>query len=408
MRSLLLGLAAAFAAGLFQACAQPSGDAALIAAAGRAPFVLLGESTHGTREYYLERARISEALIQGRGARAIAIEGDWSGAHRLNRYVRGLGADGSAEQALADFDAFPVWMWRNAEFRDFAERLRAWNLQRPPAERVGIYGLDVYDLFDAADAAVAALKAADPAAAGRAQAHYRCFARFRRSAERYSRSTRSGGRTCQAAAEGALAEVRSAAGRVDDPEARFALLRAAQTVVAGEEYFRVAQTTGYAWNARDRRMADAARDVARHVGGKVVIWAHNTHVGDARETSMRERGELSLGQLLREDGAFLVGFLTAGGEVTAAEAWDEPPRLHALRPAIEGSHEAALAAEGERIVRLTRPGSHAPRRLQRAVGVVYAPRSERQSHYIEARLERQFDAIVFLRRTSALTPLARR
>ena len=411
MRQRLL---AALAAALCAACtaiAQPAAPAAdhraIVEAAARSRYVLLGESTHGTHEYYLERARITEALIRDHDVRAVAIEGDWSGAERLNRYVRGEGSDAKAAQALSGFDEFPVWMWRNEAFRDFAERLRAINLQRPPQARVGVYGLDVYDMFDAADAVTAYLAGTDPVVAERVRRHYRCLARFRRSGERYARAIAQGARSCKAGAEAALGEVRALPPASSaEAEARFAILRAAATVVGGEEYFRVQVSTGYSWNARDRRMAEGARQVAAHVGGKAVIWAHNTHVGDARETSMRERGELSLGQLLRDDGgAFLVGFLTAGGHVLAADAWDRPPRVHVLKPALQGSHEAILAAQGERQVRIAPPSSHAPRRLQRAVGVVYAPRSERQSHYMEARLDRQFDAVVFIRETRALTPL---
>lgn len=392
--------------------APAADNAQLLRAASGARYVLLGESTHGTREYYVERARLTHELIAHHDARAVAIEGDWSGAERVNRYVRGLGPDRSAAEALSDFRAFPGWMWRNVEFRDFVEQLRTVNLARPVEQRIGVYGLDVYDLFDAGDAVVAYLDRVDPAAAARARVHLKCFARHGRSTDRYALAVRRGS-SCESAAEAVqaeLARVRTPA--PDQADVRFAVERAAATVVAGEEYFRVLQTTGYAWNARDRRMAAGARQIASHLSragqpAKVVIWAHNTHVGDASETSMRERGELSLGQLLRADGAFLVGFMTAGGKVLAAEEWDGPAKVRTLREPLAGSHEAELAGQAGdgRLVRILRGLPRAGRKLQRAVGVVYAPASEKVSHYITAHLERQFDAVVFLPRTSAVTPL---
>jgi erythromycin esterase-like protein len=386
-------------------------DGALLAATAGADFVLLGESTHGTREFYLERARITEALIAEHDLGAVAIEGDWSGAERVNRYVRGLGPDASAEQALSGFTDFPAWMWRNAEFRAFVERLRTINLARPPERRVGVYGLDVYDVFDAADATLAYLDRTDPQAAARAREQYRCFAPYRRSIERYSLAVRRG-TSCQAAAEAMLAEVHGVRDDSGDAEARFAAVRAASTVVGGEEYYRVQQTTGYSWNARDRRMAAAALAVRDHLArggrpGRVAVWAHNTHVGDARETSARNRGEINLGQLLREQARpFLVGFLTHEGRVMAAEAWGERPRVFSVPPAAAGSVEAELAAKGpSRQVVITGGADASRRRPQRAIGVVYARAVERTAHYVDAALEKQFDAVVFLRETSAVQPL---
>jgi erythromycin esterase-like protein len=422
------GLAAALSLGAFPACgpaaaapATPIAGSAedyrpLVQAARDATFVLLGESTHGTREFYLERSRITQQLVRELGVRAVAIEGDWSGARRVNDYVRGVGADRSAEAALADFDEFPVWMWRNAEFRDFVEDLRRSNLQRPVEDRVGVYSLDVYDFFDAADAVVTYLATEAPEAAGRARTHYQCFARYRRSSDRYAAATRSG-RDCRGAAEAVLAEVQNLPPPAADPaarEARFAVLRAATTVVGGEEYFRISQATGYSWNARDRRMAEAAGQISRHVGrdgrpGKVAIWAHNTHVGDARETSQRDQGELSLGQLLRQGGgAFLVGFLADEGQVMAADAWGQRPRVFTLGRVIPESHEARLRSEGPpAALRILSPDPAARRRPERAIGVIYSPRQERVGHYIEAVLERQFDAVIYLRRSAAVTPLGR-
>jgi erythromycin esterase-like protein len=230
--------------------------------------VLLGESTHGTHEYYRDRAQISERLVRELGFGAVAIEGNWSSTYRVNRYVRGLGTDQSATEALSGYRNFPQWMWRNSDFRDFVDRLRAWNLQQPVERRVGVYGMDVYDMFDAADAVIAYLGRADPAAAERARSHYRCFAAYRRSSHAYGEAARRANRSCQKAAEAVVAEVRRRP-RPADPiqaEEHFAALRSAASVVGGEAYFRTVYAGSLAWNVRDRQMAQNVDDIAEHVG----------------------------------------------------------------------------------------------------------------------------------------------
>jgi erythromycin esterase-like protein len=392
------------------------------AAAADARRVLLGESTHGTHEYYRERGRISERLIRERGFNAIAIEGDWSPTSRLNRYVRGLGTDRSAQEAMAGYTRFPKWMWGNVEFRDFVERLRELNLQRPENERVGLYGMDVYDLHEAAAAAVAYLSQVDPEAARRAESQYDCFDPYP-TPEAYGEATRRDV-SCREEAEAVLAEVRRVA-RPADPagaERHFAAVRSAASVVGAEEYFRTAYSGSMSWNVRDRRMARNVEEIAEHLQaltgrpGKVVIWSHNTHSGDARATSAVNRGELSLGQLMREqhgEAAFLLGFLSYSGTVMAAPEWGEEGRVYDMREALPGSWSALLHATGLPAFSLLIRGNGEMRRalagpmLERAIGVVYLPQSERQSHYFDARLAEQFDAAVFFDRSTAVTPLPR-
>jgi erythromycin esterase-like protein len=393
----------------------------IIRALSDARFVLLGESTHGTHEYYRERARISERLIRERGFNAVLIEGDWSPTYRVNQYVRGLGSDSSAEQALGGYTRFPRWMWGNTDFRDFVERVRAYNLTQPAERRVGIYGMDVYDIFDAADAVVAYLRGADPAAARRAERQYACFKPFHRDTADYGASTR-GGRSCKDEAAAVEAEVQRIARPTGaaEVEAHFAARRAAASVLAGEEYFRTAYTGSMAWNARDRRMAQNVEAAVEHLSslsgqpGKAVVWSHNSHTGDARATYAANRGELTLGQLMRErhgNSAFLLGFLTHGGTVMAAPEWDRPGRVYTVRPALADSDAGLfhtlgipnfsllLRRDAELKALLGEP------RLQRAIGVIYAPQSERQSHYFDARLSEQFDAVIYFDQTKAVTPI---
>lgn len=436
--ALLCLATAACAEAVGRAVAEPAGAAApalpagvpltggsgdydlLVSAIGEARFVLLGESTHGTSEFYRERARITERLVRDRGFLAVAIEGDWPDADRLSRYVRGLGADRTAAEALSDFERFPKWMWRNLEFEGFVERLRAYNMTRPPAQRVGVYGMDVQNLFEGMDPVVEWLGPHDPEAAARVRAHYRCLHGYRGDARLYGEATRRPGRSCERQAAAALAEVRRQP-RPSDPEAAeawFSAVRSAATVAAAEAYFRASYAGAYSWNVRDRSMAETVTDIAAHAQtlsgqhGKVVVWGHNTHAGDARSTDVARRGELNLGQLMREQHgarAFLVGFLTHSGTVMAAPEWDAPGRVYTLRPAIEESYAGLIHARGggDRLW-LTRDPAVAVAfrgpRLERAVGVIYQPDTERLSHYFQASLSEQFDAVVYIDRTRAVTP----
>ena len=414
-------------AGVIAAAARPIAGAptdydALVEATRDARFVLLGEATHGTHEFYRERARISMRLVREQGARAIVIEGDWPDTGRVNRYVRGIGNDRSAQEALSDFVDFPRWMWRNAEFRDFVEALRTHNASLQPAQRVGVYGMDIYNLFGAADAVVSYLDTVDRAAAQRARAHYSCFARYRPDPARYGEAARRPARSCQGQAASVLAEVR-ARPFPDDPvaaEALFSAVRSAAAAVGGEEYNRAAYAGALSWNVRDRHMAANVSEIADHSArlsgapAKVLVWAHNSHVGDARATDMPLRGELNLGQLLRErfgSAAYLLGFTTYQGTVVAADRWDGPHRVHSLSAASRNSYAGLFHDAGLQDALLLFPKGSAiaqaldSPRPKREVGVIYARASELQSHYMTTRLASQFDAVIHLDRTRALTPL---
>lgn len=411
-----------------QAAARPITNSdrdhdALMALAASARRILLGESTHDTSEFYRERGRITQRLIRESGVNAVTIEGDWTPTFRVNLYVRGLGDARSASEALGGYEArFPRWMWRNAEFRDFVEQLRAINLTRPAEQRVGVYGMDVYNLYDAADYVVSYLQPRDTAAAARVSQLFSCFAPYERSTENYGEAMARRTDTCRDEAEAAFAEVSRVPRPADPEQAEYHLgaVRGAASVVAAEEYFRLSYAGGNAWNTRDRRMAQTVEDVAAHAAslsgqpGKTVSWSHNTHSGNAAATSVAARGELNLGQLMREQhgqAALLVGFFSYSGTVFAAPEWGEEGRVFTMLPATAGSHADLFHRTGISAFSLPIRGDAALTSSfqtpmpQRAIGVVYLPQTEAQSHYLQARLAEQFDVAVFFDRSTAVTPL---
>ncbi|HEV2854398.1 MAG TPA: erythromycin esterase family protein [Thermoanaerobaculia bacterium] len=394
---------------------------------GDSRFVLLGDATHGTHEFYRERARITERLIREKGFDAVAIEGDWDDADLVNRYVRGLGNAANAEQALAGFRDFPGWMWGNTDVRDLVEWLRTHNAALPAGERVGFYGLDLYGVVDSADTVVSTLERLDPAAARRAGKRYGCFSRFRGDFPVYGQEAAAHpSRSCEKKAMEQLQEIRSwnathAAGA--DPARReelFSLLQHARVVRNGEAYYRVlAASSVSSWNLRDRHMAATLDELAGHLGkpgkpAKIVVWAHSSHLGDASGTQRADFGELNLGQLVRQrhrDDAVLVGFTTYTGTVAAASVWGERGQLKQVRPSLKGSYTALLheAGIGDSLLLIRGNGELAEAlgepRLERAIGVLYHPQEERRSHYLKTRLSQQFDAVIYFDETRAVERL---
>lgn len=402
----------------------------LMALVGDARIVLLGEASHGTHEFYRERARITKRLIREHGFTAIAIEGDWPDTHRVHRYVRGAGADRDAEEALRGFRRFPAWMWRNAEMLDLVGWLRTHDdgLDRG-ARRVGVHGLDLYSLGASMDAVIAYLEAHDPAAAARARKRYGCLAPYAAESAAYGRAVLLGtDEPCRREVLAQLVELRRAAGDllrgdgVAREDEQFFAEQNASVVANAEAYYRTMfGDRAASWNLRDRHMADTLDHLLAHLdrhGGRtrVVVWAHNSHLGDARATDVAARGELNLGQLLRERhgrDVVSVGFTTSTGTVTAASDWGGAPERKRVRPPLPESWEALLhatgipdlllcsLADGELGRALAEP------RLQRAIGVIYRPETERQSHWYGASLAHQFDALVHLDVTRAVEPLER-
>ena len=402
-------------------------DALLERIGGDARVVLLGEASHGTAEFYRERARITRRLVEERGFTVVAVEADWPDAHRVNRWVRGEGQEGSAIQSLDDFQRFPRWMWRNRVVLEFVEWLRERNDSVEPERRAGFYGLDLYSLFASIEAVLAYLDRVDPDAAHRARRRYACFDHFGEDTQAYGYSAEFGlTPSCEADAVAQLVELQRRAterGRHDagaDKAELFFAEQNARLVKNAEEYYR-AMFRGRAesWNVRDRHMAETLQalltpEARPKAPVRAVVWAHNSHLGDARATSMGDEGEWNLGQLVRErftpSEAFSVGFTTHVGTVTAADDWGAPAELMRVRPSLPGSFERAFHDVGMPAFYLSLRGTGAAqtlrgRRLERAIGVIYRPRTERLSHYFGADLPAQFDAVIHFDQTRAVEPL---
>ena len=409
-----------------------TGDAAdydpLLELIGDSRVALIGEASHGTHDFYHERIEITRRLILERGLTAIAVEADWPDAYRVNRYVRWEGEDHDADTALSGFRRFPTWMWRNAPVLDFVEWVRLHNADREPADQVGFYGIDLYSLFTSIEAVLSYLDKVDPEAARRARFRYGCFEHFGEDSQAYGYAASFDLRqSCEDDVVRQLVELQRRAGeyaRRDGhlgPDEFFAAEQNARLIKNAEEYYRsMFRGRVSSWNLRDRHMAETLEALIAHLErhgrrAKLAVWAHNSHLGDARATQMGRSGELNVGQLVRErfgHDCVLIGFTTNHGMVTAASDWDEPAEQKRVRPALPESYESLFHEVGiPRFLITLREGEvasalRAPR-LERAIGVIYRPETERVSHYFQARLADQFDAIIHIDETRALEPLER-
>ena len=393
-----------------------------------ATIVLIGEATHGTHEIYRYRADLTRALIERRGFGIVAVEADWPDAYRANRWVRGLGTDGSAEEALQDFTRFPRWMWRNQEVVRFLRWLKAANADRARDAQVGFYGLDLYSLHRSMAQVIKYLDRVDPPAARRARHGYACFDAFGEDVQSYGfAASLNLQRSCEDEAVAQLIELQRRAADYASRDGHiaaddyFVAEQNARVVRNAEVYYRAMFRGGVeSWNVRDRHMMatlDTLLNHATHLrrSAKAVVWAHNSHLGDARATSMGDMGELNLGQLAKEhygDACCAVGMTTHEGEVTATHEWDEPAALRIVQPSMRGSYERLFHDTG--VPAFVLPLAHpdvssalAAPRQERAIGVIYRPDTERTSHYFTAQLPRQFSAVVQVNRTHALEPLER-
>lgn len=387
---------------------------------GDARVVLLGEATHGTHEFYTARAKITRRLIEEHGFNIVAVEGDWPDIARIDDYVR-HGAP--RPRAGEPFTRFPTWMWRNEEVQLFADWLRRHNSALPESQRASMRGLDVYSLRESIHAVIAYLEPRDPSAAEEARRRYGCLTPWQDEPQHYGRAVQHGGLakcedTMVAQLNALLARRMDLIG--NDGEAYFDAEQNARIVRAAERYYRAMyRGAAESWNLRDRHMFDTLQALMAHQeDARAVIWAHNSHVGNASATSMGWQGEFNIGELVRNafgDRAVLVGFGTDRGTVAAASDWGAGMEVMQVRPAREDSWEGAFRSAGlsrtltdwrgggktELVLALSQP------LLERAIGVVYRPQTELASHYFEAVLADQFDAYVWFEQSRAVTPLGK-
>ena len=393
----------------------------LIERVGDARIVLIGEASHGTSEFYRFRSRLTAALIERKGFRFVGIEGDWPDAARIDHYVRHLRYPPSEWTAFA---RFPTWMWRNNETREFVDWLRIHNSNIADDERIAFHGLDLYSMYSSIREILRYLDDVDPETAAIARQRYGCLTPWQSDPATYGRAALTGSyRSCEHDVVGMLKEL--AARHWDyarhDGERFLDAVQNARLIANAERYYRTMYYgSRSSWNLRDTYMFETLQTLIEHYAphNKAIVWAHNSHVGDASATEMSSRGELNIGHLCRRaygDGVHIIGFGTDSGTVAAASEWDGPMQVMEVRPSAAASYERlfhdagqpgfALALQGaDRDLRteLSRP------RLERAIGVIYRPETELASHYFQAVLPQQFDEYVWIDVTRAVDPIKTR
>jgi erythromycin esterase-like protein len=396
----------------------------LLDVVGASRLVLIGGASHGSHELYDLRAALTRKLISQRRFAGVAVEGDWLDALRVDRYVRRQGDDETAYDALAAFERFPTWMWRNTEVAAFLEWLRRWNAHRDAEHRAGFYGLDLYSLHASIRAVLSLLDETDPAIAKAARERYSCFDHVSGAAERHEGQAPFGvASTCEHDVVAQLVEVQrrhaARSGRMPNGGGWFHAMQNTHVLKDAEAYYR-AMFSGrsVAWNLRDTHLADTLDLLADHLGepgrpASLVVWAHNSHAGDARATEMGGRSELSLGQLMRQrhpGEVALIGMTTHTGLVRCAHDWDEPAVSERVPPSLPGTwealfHDAGLSRFYVTAAALRRSVGDRGDRLHRTIGVMYRPEAEQRSHHYHTRLADQFDIVLHVDTTHAVTPL---
>lgn len=395
---------------------------AMIDRASHARIFCLGEASHGTHEFYAWRAAVTRRLIERHDIGWIAVEGDWPDCFRINQWVRGRTEQWrTARELLGEFERWPRWMWANSDVADFIDWLRTRNLAQPPELRIGFYGLDVYSLWESLEAVIDWLSVNAPDDLPTALTAWRCFEPYGQDPQTYAWATRLVPASCEPDVVRLLAGVRDRAGRAtagfDDEESRLNVLQNALVAADAEHYYRVmVRGDRESWNIRDTHMADTADRLMEHAGpdARGVIWAHNTHVGDARATTMGAEGLVNIGELLRERHGpaevLLLGFATHSGSVLAAPSWGSSETVYRLPAAKPTSHEHLLKQalpDPALLVFAEAAGTQwlSSRRGHRAVGVVYSPRQE-SGNDVPTVMGRRYDALVWIPASSALTPLS--
>ena len=389
---------------------------ALINDIGDRPVVMLGEASHGTHEYYTWRTAITKRLIEEKGFRFLAVEGDWPDCYKINRHIKHYcKKENSIKEVLHQFDRWPTWMWANWEVAALCEWLHEFNRHKTSGERVGFYGLDVYSLWDSMREMVTYLEKEDPAAARIARKAVSCFEPYEENEQLYARYSLTN--SCRDKVVALLKEIRCKVQFLNgEPEAGFNTEQNALIAVNAEKYYR--SMMGFdneSWNIRDRHMMETLTRLMRFhgSGAKAIVWEHNTHIGDARATNMKQAGMVNTGQLAREqfgeDNVYLVGFGSYCGSVVAAEEWGSEMREIEMPEARSGSIEDLLHRESTKD-RYLLFGEDKDKEFEksiphRAIGVVYNPENERYGNYVPTVMNKRYNAFIYLDETTALHPL---
>ncbi len=387
---------------------------------GDARIVMLGEASHGTSEYYTWRARITQKLIEEKDFNLVAVEGDWPDCYRLNRYVKNYPGSGvNAVEVLREFNRWPTWMWANWEMVALAEWMYQRNKGLPLQKRCGFYGLDVYSLWESMESIMQYLRKTDPGALEFAEEAFRCFEPYRKDeGSSYASAAQFVPELCQQEVVQLLKEIQRRLPLYNsDQENVFSAEQNAHIMVNAEKYYRAMIRGGaHSWNVRDRHMAETLDRLLKFHGedSKVIVWEHNTHIGDARATDMTDEGMYNIGELARlqhnDLGVVLVGFGSYEGTVIAGRNWGAPMQRMKMPPARKGSWEYLLhkAGSDDKLLMMddfmndTFMESHIG---HRAIGVVYNPEYEKYSNYVPSILPFRYDAFIYIDQTNALNPL---
>jgi erythromycin esterase-like protein len=389
----------------------------LLAAIGDAKYVLLGEASHGTSEFYTIRAELTKRLIKEKGFSVIAVEGDWPSCQSINRYIKNIGTETDVRGALESFNRWPTWMWANEEIIDLVEWLRNYNQQTRLKNKVGFYGLDVYSLWESMDEIINYLERTGNSGLAQARSAFSCFEPYNRNNESYAVSAGYLSENCIKEALSLLNTIQKNKWKYDDEEENSLNMEVnALVTVNAEEYYRtMVLSDSKSWNVRDIHMVEALNAVMKYYGegAKVIIWEHNTHVGDARATDMKEAGMVNVGQLLREQNypeeVYIVGFGTNSGTVIASTEWGVDLRVTNVPEAQEGSWENLMHKAGaynqyllfndENREEFNKTIGH------RAIGVVYRPEYEQYGNYVPSVMSSRYDGFIFVDKTHALHPI---
>lgn len=397
---------------------EQEGVDSLISKVNDETFVLLGESSHGTSEFYKIRSELSKKLILEKGFNYIAVEGDWPACQQINKYIKGLDHTYSnAREVLSSFHRWPTWMWANEEIIELIEWLKNYNLDKSINQKIGFYGIDVYSLWESIDELIAYLEEIKSPQIEFAKKAFSCFEPFNRRPEKYGLSASFYGEDCLNEVTKLLTEITLNKITESDSEENLNLEVNAIITANAENYYRtMVVNDNESWNIRDRHMVEALNKIHEFYGtqAKGIVWEHNTHVGDARATDMADEGVVNVGQLLREEkgteSIFIIGFGTHRGTVIAADEWGVPPEQMIIPPAQKGSWEDAMHQAGphDKFIHFTGYNRHLFQRPigHRAIGVVYNPAYEQYGNYVPSSMSDRYDAFIYINVTNALHPLS--